>query len=76
MPKALLDWLSFVPAGVLAALLGPELLLEAGKFRHPAENIYLWAAIPALIVSWKTKSLFGTILTGMACVAGARYLGL
>lgn len=65
-------WLKYVPVAVLAALLLPSLLVAEGKINLVWSNLYLWAALPAGFVAWKTKSMFATILVGMAIVAIAR----
>ena len=74
LPPFLVAWLRFVPVAVLAALLLPSLLIEGGKINFSASNLYLWAAIPACLVAWKIKSLFGTVIVGMLVVALARWL--
>jgi len=72
LPEFLSAWLKYIPAAVLAALLLPSMLVEGGRLHLAWDNLYLWAALPALLVAWKTKSLFATVLTGMAVVAIAR----
>ncbi|MDD2218937.1 MAG: AzlD domain-containing protein [Desulfoplanes sp.] len=74
MPPALIRWLSFIPTAVLSALLLPDLLLKGGQIDVGMDNIFLWVALPTFIVSWKTKSFFGAIFTGMILVAAARFL--
>lgn len=65
-------WLKYVPMAVLAALLLPSLVIAEGKLNLDWNNLYLWAALPAGLVAWKTKNMFVTILVGMAIVALAR----
>lgn len=70
-------WLRLIPPAVLSALLAPELLLSKGEegtqlFISP-DNIMLLAAIPSFLVAWRTKSFFGTVITGMGAVALGRY---
>lgn len=74
MPPLLIRWLSFIPTAVLSALLVPDLLLSKGQLDFGMDNIFLWVALPTCIVSWKTKSFFGAIFTGMLLVAAARFL--
>lgn len=74
LPPFLVAWLRYVPVAVLAALLLPSLLIEADKINFSINNLYLWAAIPAALVAWKKKSLFGTVIVGMLFVALARLL--
>lgn len=74
---ALARWLGFVPASVLAALLAPDLLLRDGALHVAADNLYLLAAVPTLLVMRFTGSFFGTVAVGMATVAAGRlFLGL
>jgi len=72
LPPFVVAWLRYVPVAVLSALLLPSLLVQGGKFALAWNNLYLWAALPAIFVAWKTKSMFATVLTGMVLVALAR----
>ncbi len=79
LPHLVIRWLHFVPAAVLAALLGPELLMvknEAGikALNFTLQNAFLWASIPAFVMAFR-GSFFGTVAVGMACVAAIRYFG-
>ena len=74
LPPFLVAWLRYVPVAVLAALLLPSLLIEGDQINFSASNLYLWAAIPAGLVAWKKKSLFGTVVVGMLVVAIARWI--
>ena len=74
LPAFLISWLSYVPVAVLAALLLPSLLIEDNQINLSINNLYLWAAIPAGLVAWKKKSLFGTVITGMVVVAVIRLI--
>jgi len=67
------QWLSFVPATVLAALLAPGLLCREGELTLEMDNLFLLSAIPTFLVAWRFKSFFGTVATGMGIVALARY---
>ena len=74
LPQAVIAWLRYVPAAVLAALLFPSLLVSGGHISLGPRNIYLWAALPAAWVAVRTRSLVGSVFAGMAIVAAARYL--
>ena len=74
LPNFLIAWLNYVPVAVLAALLLPTLLIDGERINLSASNLYLWAAIPAALVAWKRKSLFGTVVIGMLVVAIARLI--
>jgi branched-subunit amino acid transport protein len=66
LPPLLLRWLSFVPVAVLSALLAPDL---AGN------SEYLLAAVPTFAVALLSRSLMGTVLTGIAAIVLLRFLG-
>lgn len=72
-------WLALIAPAILAALLFPELLLDRSQspaaFLPLVSNTYLLAAIPASLTAWKTKSLFGTVVVGIATVALLRLFG-
>lgn len=65
-------WLKYVPVAVLAALLLPSLLISDNQINLTWNNLYLWAALPAGLTAWKTRSMFATVLVGMAVVALVR----
>jgi branched-subunit amino acid transport protein len=74
LPPLVVDWLRYVPVAVLAAMLFPSLLVEEGQVVLAPSNIFLWAAFPTLLVAWKTRSLFGSVVVGMILVGAARYV--
>lgn len=73
LPAPLVRWLSFVPTAVLSAMLLPSLLLRDGAVDLSVDNHFLWAAIPAILLAWRTRSFFGTVALGMGLVAAGRY---
>ena len=73
LSPAIVAWLRFVPASVLAALLAPTLLLDHGQPNLGLDNLFLWASLPVFVLAWRTRSLFGSVLLGMALVAAGRY---
>ena len=74
LPEAVIRWLGFIPVAVLSAMLLPSLIVTEKGLDFPAQNIFLWAAIPTFLVCWKTRSFVGAIVTGMGCVALGRLL--
>jgi len=74
LPPLVIAWLRYVPAAVLAAMLFPALLLEGHRLHISPDNLYLVAFFPTLLVAWKTRSLFGAVVTGMLLVALGRLL--
>jgi branched-subunit amino acid transport protein len=75
LPPVVTAWLRYVPVAVLAAMLFPALVIQDGSISLGWRNVFLWAAFPTLLVTWKTRSFFGAVVVGMALVALARYLG-
>jgi branched-subunit amino acid transport protein len=74
LPPVIVTWLRYVPAAVLSALLFPGILVEGNQLHLAWNNLYLLAFIPTLLVAWKTRSLFGAVITGMVVVALGRLL--
>lgn len=74
LPRWLVVWLRHVPVAVLAAMLFPALATRSGQIHIGPRNFFLLAAFPTLLVAWKTRSLFGSVIVGVAVVAVARYL--
>jgi len=72
MPPLVESWLRHVPVAVLAAMLLPSIVVPNGQLDLAPDNLYLWAIIPTLLTAWKTRSLVGSVLAGMATVAIGR----
>ena len=53
---------------VLSALLAPELLLKDGQLSINLSNTYLLAAIPSFAAGFFSKSIFLTVVAGMAAI--------
>jgi len=73
LPEWGIRWLHYVPISVMAALVGQELFLKNGKWAPWSTNIELIAALPTFIVAMKTRSLLGTVVTGMLAVMVLRF---
>lgn len=73
MPPKVQRWLTFVPAAILAALVAPDIFLRDGALFLSTDNIFLLAALPTLLVAWKTRSLFASLAAGMGLVALCRW---
>ncbi|MCH5277869.1 MAG: AzlD domain-containing protein [Desulfovibrionaceae bacterium] len=74
MPPGVRRWLSFVPAAILSALVAPDIFLHDGALFLSMDNMFLLAALPTILVAWKTRSLFATLAAGMILVALGRLL--
>jgi branched-subunit amino acid transport protein len=72
LPPWVARWLGYVPVAVLAAMLLPSLLVVEGRALLAWDNLYLWAALPTAWIAWKTRSLVGAVLVGVAVVALGR----
>lgn len=68
LPSWLDKALRFVPATVFPALVAPMFIYTDGQLDLSPLNPKLLAGLVAVIVSWRTKSLLGTILAGMAVI--------
>ena len=69
LPKWAIRWLKHIPVAVMAALLTQDLLLSENEFSISANILKLLAAIPAFIIAIITKSLLGTVVAGIICMA-------
>jgi branched-subunit amino acid transport protein len=76
LPPLVVAWLRYVPVAVLSAMLLPSLVVKEADLDFSGSNIFFWAAIPTFLMAWKTRSLFGSVIVGMAIVAIVRYLGI
>jgi branched-subunit amino acid transport protein len=65
LPAWLAEWLNFIPAAILSALILPA-ILTGGDSRHlQLFKPEFWVTVPTLLVAFETRSLAGTVLTGM-----------
>lgn len=69
IPEPVIQWLGFVPAAVLAAIIAPSVLMPDNRLFVSIDNTYLLAAMPAFAAAFKTRSLVWTLITGMAAMA-------
>ena len=74
MSPLVTSWLRHVPPAVLAAMLLPLLLAPDRHAEFTPGNLYLWAAVPTLLAAWKTRSLIGSVIVGVAVVALGRLI--
>jgi len=73
LPRVVVVWLKYIPPAVLAAMLLPSVVVAGDRLDVGLDNLYLLAALPTLVVAWKTRSLFVSVLVGMALVAAGRF---
>ncbi len=65
LPDWFLRWLKYIPIAILSALLFPQIMIFEDHVNISLDNKNLLAAIPSLLVAYKTKSLFITVLVGI-----------
>lgn len=73
LPDWGLRWLGHIPIAVMSALLAQELLVSKGGAFSP-QPVALLSAVPAFAVAYFTRSLLGTVVTGIAATMLFRYL--
>jgi branched-subunit amino acid transport protein len=66
LPCWFAEWLELIPAAILAALLWPTLFTTGTPPTLVLGKAQLLAAMPTLLVAVSSRSLAGTVLTGMA----------
>jgi branched-subunit amino acid transport protein len=69
LPAWAQDWLTLVPGAVLAASLSQALFVHEDQIVMSWRNVYLLAALPTMLVAWRTRNVILTMLTGMASFA-------
>jgi branched-subunit amino acid transport protein len=62
--ETLKEWLGFIPACILSALVAPAIFLDSTGNLQVLQARFL-AAIPTIIFALKTRSLGGTVIVGM-----------
>jgi len=65
LPGWFIEWLDLIPAAVLSALLLPELVTTGTPRLFIPFRLDMIVAVPTLLFALKTKSLGGTVVTGM-----------
>ena len=75
LPEKVVQWLKFIPVAVLSALLFPSILMQDGGLDFSPFNEFLLAAVPTVLVVWRTRSLFWAIVVGIGAVSVLRVLG-
>lgn len=69
LPQWAVDWLRLVPGAVLAASLAQSLLVREERLVFSWTNAHLMAALPAMLVAWRTKNMILTMAVGMLAYA-------
>ncbi|WP_028551223.1 AzlD domain-containing protein [Paenibacillus sp. UNC451MF] len=73
LPGWAMRWLNYVPIAVMAALIGQELFIHDGSIPPLSQNLELWAAVPSFIIAVLTRSILGTVLSGVVVLMVLRH---
>ena len=65
MPSWLVEWLDFIPAAILSAILLPALITDSATKSIDLGRPEFIIAIPTFLFAIATKSLGGTVIVGM-----------
>ena len=65
LPPWLVEWLDFIPAAILSAILLPVLIMDSTTRSLDLTRPEFIVAIPTFAVAILTKSLGGTVIAGM-----------
>ena len=72
-PGYVADWLPYIPAAALSALIAPAVLgAKSGAPFTPSPQLFAW--LLAALIAWRTRNAFLTILSGMIALWVAKYL--
>ncbi|WCN36201.1 AzlD domain-containing protein [Aneurinibacillus uraniidurans] len=74
LPDWAMRWLHYIPIAVMASLVGQELFMSNGKLSPLTTNVELVAALPTFIVAGMTRSLLGTVVTGLVSIIIIRFI--
>ncbi|WP_054940458.1 AzlD domain-containing protein [Paenibacillus ihuae] len=74
IPEWGMRWLNYMPIAVMSALVAQELFIDEGRFAALSTNVELIAALPTFWVAVKTRSLLGTVITGVLSLMLLRLL--
>ncbi|MBW2442371.1 MAG: AzlD domain-containing protein [Deltaproteobacteria bacterium] len=69
LPSWLVEWLDFIPAAILSAILLPALITDSTTRALDPARPELIVAIPTFVFAIATKSLGGTVIAGMVLFA-------
>ena len=65
IPEKLRWGLEYIPVAILSAIVFPILLSDGKGFPH-VQWPFLIAAVPVFIFAWRVRSLWGSVILGMA----------
>lgn len=65
LPRWFIEWLDMIPVAILSALVFSEIFLSGSPRHLDMLQIKSLVAIPTFLIALKTKSLGGTVISGM-----------
>jgi len=74
VPRAVERWLSHVPTAAFAVIVVQGTLAPQGEVRLDPRSPYLWGALAAGLVAWRSRSVLLTIAAGLVGLWAARAL--
>ena len=72
LPAALERWLGHIPTAAFGAIIVEGTLAPQGRVRLDPANPYLWGALAAGLVAWRTENVLLTMAAGMGALWLAR----
>ncbi|WP_437889830.1 AzlD domain-containing protein [Phytobacter sp. V91] len=73
LPQGLERWLSFIPAAIMAAIITAEVIAKP-VWSPSGLSLSLLATLIAAVAGIVTRSLFLTVIAGMAAMMGLSYV--
>ena len=70
LPEAVRNGLRLVPPAVLSAIILPAVVAPAGHLELALGNDRLWAGLLAMLIAWRTRSMWLTIAVGIIALWG------
>jgi branched-subunit amino acid transport protein len=74
VPLKLDRFLSFIAPAVLTALIAPAVVIRQGRLDISLSNKYIVAAIVTVIVSYFSKNMLASVITGVCTVGMLMYI--
>lgn len=65
LPRWFIEWLDMIPVSILSALVFSEIFLSGAPRHFDPLQIKSLVAVPTFLIAYKTKSLGGTVISGM-----------
>jgi len=73
IPERVRVGLGYIPISILSAIVFPILFFN-GEGRMEIQPHYLLSSIPVFLFAWKVKSLWGSVILGMAIYWGLGFV--